>query len=118
MRPQASIGSAANGVYCIPDVENGVGIHDLGALPAGLRVTVTVESYVDRFNPAAAVIVATVGEKASNNVKATTFYDNDSGGENDSKIEFVTPQAGNYILLVGDYTDANYGCYRYEVAVR
>lgn len=117
-RPQASIGGGANGVYCTPQTENGVGIHDLGGLPAGLSVTVTIESLVDQFNPAAAVIVATVGEKAANNVKTTAFYDNDSGGENDSKIAFVTPQAGNYLLLVGDYTDALAGCYRYEVALR
>jgi len=117
-RPQASIGGGANGVYCTPITDNGVGIHHIGGIPAGLSVTVTVESYSDGFNPAAAVVVAMVGEKAGNTVKTTTFYDNDSGGENDSKLDFVTPQAGNYILLVGDYTDAFAGCYRYEVALR
>lgn len=116
--PQASIGGAANGVYCVPPTENGVGIHHLGGIPAGLNVTVTVESYSDGFNPAAAVVVATVGEKAANNVKVTTFYDNDSGGEGDSRITFVAPQTGNYILLVGDFTDAVAGCYRYEIALR
>ena len=117
-RPQASIGGGANGVYCTPDVENGVGVHDIGGLPAGLSVTVTVESYSDGFDPVAAVVVATAGQKAANTVKTTTFYDNDSGGEKDAKIAFVTPQSGNYILLVGDFTDAFTGCYRYEVALR
>ena len=117
-RPQASIGGAANGVYCTPNTENGVGIHDLGGLPAGLRVTATVESYSDGFDPAAAVVGAMVGQKAGNTVKTATFYDNDSGGDNDARIEFVTPQAGNYLLLVGDYTDVSAGCYRYEVAIR
>ena len=113
-KPQAAIGGGANGIYCTPDTANGVGVHHLGGLPAGLSVTVTVESYSDRFNPAAAVIVATVGEKGGNNVKTAAFYDNDSGGDNDAKIDFVTPQSGDYILLVGDYTDAYTGCYRYE----
>jgi len=27
-------------------------------------------------------------------------------GESDAKIDFVTPQAGNYVLFVGDFTDA------------
>ena len=117
-RPQASIGGAANGVYCTPNTENGVGIHHIGGIPAGLNVTVTVESFSDGFNPAAAVVVALVGEKAANNVKVSTFYDNDSGGEGDSKVTFVAPQTGDYILLVGDYTDVSTGCYRYEVAIR
>jgi hypothetical protein len=116
--PQASIGGAANGVYCTPPTDNGVGIHHLGGIPAGLSVTVTVESYSDGFNPAAAVVVAMVGEKAANSVKVATFYDNDSGGEGDSKIAFVAPQTGDYILLVGDYTDTTAGCYRYEVGLR
>ena len=117
-RPQASIGGGANGVYCTPGVENGVGVHDIGGLPAGLSVTVTVESFSVGFDPVAAVVVATAGQKAGNTVKTTAFYDNDSGGEKDAKIAFVTPQGGNYILLVGDYTDAVPGCYRYEVALR
>jgi len=39
------------------------------------------------------------------------FHDNDSGGDGDSKIDFTTPQEGNYLLLVGDYTDAVTACY-------
>lgn len=116
-RPQATIGGDANGVYCAHPSENGVGIHDLGAFPAGFHVVVTVESFTDGFNPVAAVVVPTVGEKAANTVRVATFYDNDSGGENDAKIDFVTPQAGNYVLFVGDFTDAVAGCYRYQVLV-
>ena len=116
-RPQAAIAGGANGIYCSPQTENGVRVHDLGFLPVGLAVTVTVESYSEGFDPAAAVIVATVGSKAANNVKTTTFYDNDSGGNKDSRIQFVTPQAGNYLLLVNDFTDAVAGCYRYQVTV-
>jgi len=117
-RPQASIGGGANGVYCTAQVENSVGIHHLGGIPAGLTVTVTVESYSDGFNPVAAVIVPTLGEKAANDLKMATFYDNDSGGDGDARITFVTPQTGDYILLVGDYTDATAGCYRYEVTLQ
>ena len=117
-RPQANIGANANGMYCTSPAENGVGIHDLGALPTGVHVTVTVQGLVpDEFNPAAAVIVATVGERAANAAKVTTFYDNDSGGDGDSKIDFTTPQEGNYLLFVGDYTDAVTGCYRYQMIV-
>ena len=116
-RPQAAIGGDANGVYCVHPSDNGVGIHDIGALPAGLHVVVTVESYSDGFNPVAAVVVPTLGEKAANTIKVATFYDNDSGGESDAKIDFVTPQAGNYVLFVGDFTDATTGCYRYQLLI-
>ena len=117
-KPQASIGGAANGVYCTPASDNGVGIHHIGGIPAGLNVTVTVQSNSVGFNPVAAVVVALVGEKAGNTVKVSTFYDNDSGGQGDAKVDFVAPQTGDYILLVGDYTDTSTGCYRYEVAMR
>jgi len=116
-RPQASIGPDANGLYCTSPMENGVGIHDLGGIPAGVHVVVTVESYSDGFDPVAAVVVPQIGQKASNTIKLTNFYDNDSGGEGDSRIDFVAPQEGNYILVVGDLTDANVGCYRYQVLI-
>lgn len=115
--PRATVGSDANGVYCTSPSDNGVGIHDIGAIPNGLHVVITVESYSDGFDPVAAVVAPTLGQKASNNVHITTFYDNNSGGGSDSKIDFVTPQAGNYILLVGDYPDTVVGCYRYQVRI-
>jgi hypothetical protein len=117
-RPQAQIVNSANGMYCTPAIENGVDIHDIGGLSAGLHVTVTVQSFSDGFDPAAAVIGAMVGQKAGNTVKTATFYDNDSGGNKDAMIDFVTPQTGNYLLVVGDYTDVTTGCYRYEVVIR
>ena len=117
-RPQASIVGSANGLYCTPNIENGVAIHDIGGISAGLHVTVTVASFSAGFDPAAAVIGAMVGQKAGNTVKTATFYDNDSGGDKDAKIDFVAPQTGNYVLIVGDYADVSTGCYRYEVAVR
>jgi len=113
--PQASIGGDAGGIYCVTPVENGVRTHDLGGLPAGIRVVVTVEGFTQGFDPVAAVSVVSLGEKAANNVKVTNFYDNDSGGEGDARIDFVTPQAGIYLLHVGDFTDATAGCYRYHV---
>jgi hypothetical protein len=117
VHPDASIGSNANGIYCASPATNGVGIHDLGAIPIGLHVTVTVHSYSDGFNPVAAVLVPTLGQKASNNVRVTNFYDDDSGGGGDPKVDFVTPQEGNYILVVGDYTDSVAGCYRYQLQI-
>jgi len=117
-RPQASIVGSANGIYCTPSIENGVAIHDIGGLPAGLHVTVTVASSSAGFDPAAAVIGAMVGQKAGNSIRTATFYDNDSGGDKDAKIDFVTPHTGNYVLIVGDYADISTGCYRYEVTVR
>jgi len=117
-RPQASIVGSANGLYCTPSIENGVAIHDIGGLSAGLHVTVTVASFSDGFDPVAAVIGAMVGQKAGNTVKTAAFYDNDSGGNKDARIDFVTPHTGNYVLVVGDYADISTGCYRYEVTVR
>jgi hypothetical protein len=116
-RRRAAIGGDANGVYCAHPAENGVGVHDLGALPSGLHVVVTVESYTDGFNPVAGVVVPMLGERAANTIKVGTFYDNNSGGENDAKIDFVTLQAGNYVLFVGDFTDGVAGCYRYQLLI-
>jgi len=62
--------------------------------------------------------VPSLGQAAGNAVKTTTFYDDDSGGDRDPRIEFVAPQAGTYLLLVNDLTDASLGCYRYQVVVR
>jgi hypothetical protein len=59
-----------------------------------------------------------VGQKAGNTVKTAAFYDNDSGGDKDAMIDFVTPHTGNYLLVVGDYADVTTGCYRYEVTIR
>lgn len=115
--PRASIGALANGLYCGSPFENGVGVHDLGGLPSGLHVTVTVESYTDGFDPAAAVLVASLGQKAGDTVAVKTFYDNDSGGSGDARVDFVTPQAGTYLLVVNDYTDSMAGCYRYQMSI-
>ena len=117
-RPQ-SIGGGSNGIYCPDMSEDAVGVHDLGWLPAGRNVTVTVEaSTTNGFDPVAAVIVAAIGEKAGNSVKTNTFYDNDSGGGKDARISFVTPQDGTYLLMVSDYPGKLPGCYRYQVDIR
>src|SRR5688572_19042602 len=79
-RPRASIGGGANGVYCSAQWDNGIAVHDLGYVPSGLKVSVTVESFSEGFNPVAAVLVATIGQAAGNTIKTTTFYDDDSGG--------------------------------------
>ena len=118
VRPQ-SIGGGSNGIYCPDMTEDAVGVHDLGWLPAGRNVTVLVESNVSNgFDPVAAVVVATLGEKAGNTVKTNTFYDNDSGGDKNARVSFVTPQNGTYLLLVTDYPGKSPGCYRYQVDIR
>ena len=117
-RPQAEIAGGANGVYCTEPWDNGISVHDLGFLPAGRNVTVVVEGVSNDFNPVAAVLVPSIGQMAGNAVKTTTFYDDDSGGDRDPRIELVTPNAGTYLLMVNDLTDATVGCYRYQVMVR
>lgn len=118
VRPRAEIGGGANGIYCTAQWDNGITVHDLGFIPAGQNVSITVESYIDNFNPVAAVLVASIGQGAGNTIKTTTFYDDDSGGDRDPRIEFVAPQAGTYLLLVNDLTDATVGCYRYQMVIR
>jgi hypothetical protein len=118
VRSSAEIAGPANGLYCGSPVENGVAVHDLGGFPAGVQVTVTVQPFTDEFHPAAAVLVATLGEKAANNVQVTTFYDDDRGDSSDVRVEFVTPRTGTYLLLVNDFADTIVGCYRYQVAVQ
>lgn len=115
---RASIGGGANGLYCTSPWTNGIAVHDLGLVPAGFNVTVTVESFSDGFNPVAAVVVSTIGQPAGNAIKMTTFYDNDSGGEGDPRVEFVSPQDGTYLLMVNDLNDGDVGCYRYQMVVR
>lgn len=117
-RPRA-IGGGANGIYCPDMSEDAVGVHDLGWLPSGRNVTVVVEANSGNgFDPAAAVVVATLGERASNTVKTTTFYDNDSAGDKNARVSFVTPSNGTYLLLVTDYPGKLPGCYRYQVDIR
>lgn len=116
-RPRAEIGGAANGLYCTAPWTNGVAVHDLGYIPTGFNVSVTVESFSPEFNPAAAVLVASLGQPAANTIKTTTFYDDDSGGDRDPRITFVAPQDGTYLLMVNDVTDGVTGCYRYQVMV-
>jgi len=100
--------------------EGAVGVHDLGWVPAGVNVEVNVESYTINaaFDPVASVVVATLGVPGGNNIKTTTFYDNDSGGNKDAKVTFVAPQAGTYILLVTDNSGTSGGCYRYQAGIR
>ena len=118
-RPQAEIGGPASGIYCPDMTEKAVGLHDLGWLPSGRDVTVVVESVTGApFDPVATVIVVGLGVPAGNTAKATTFYDNDSGGDKDPQIAFVTPQEGTYVLLVGDNSGSGGGCYRYQVSIR
>lgn len=116
--PQAVLGPAT-GVYC-PDMSEGAfGVHDLGWIPSGLNVEINVESYSrNEFDPVAAVVVATMGVPGANNIKTTTFYDNDSGGGKDVRITFVTPQAATYVLFVTDNSGKTPGCYRYQAFIR
>ncbi len=115
---RVEIAGPANGVYCGSAVENGVGVHDLGGLPAGLSVTVTIEPFTENFHPAAAVLVATLGAKAAGTVQLTSFYDDEAGDVPEVRVSFVTPQNGTYVLLVNDFDDAIVGCYRYQVSVQ
>ena len=98
-------------------MDNGIAVHNLGFVPPGLKVSVTVESYSEGFNPVAAVLVASIGQAAGNTIKTATFYDDDSGGEGDALVAFVAPQAGTYLLMVNDLTDTTVGCYRYQVVI-
>ena len=117
-QPRAVLGPAT-GIYC-PDMSEGAfGVHDLGWIPAGLNVEVNVESYSqNEFDPVAGIVVATLGVPAANTIKATTFYDNDSGGGKDVRIAFVSPQAGTYVLFVTDNSGKVGGCYRYQALIR
>ena len=118
VNPRA-IGAGANGIYCPDMTEGAVGVHDLGWVPANFSMAVTIESFSQAgFHASAAVIVASVGEKAGNAVKVSTFYDTEAGGGKDPKISFKTPQDGTYVLIVTDYAGSAGGCYRYQVDIR
>ena len=117
--PQAAISGPASGLYCPDMADKAVGLHDLGWLPAGRDVTVVVEAFGDAsFDPVATVVVVSLGVPAGGSAKATTFSDNDSGGDKDPQIAFTTPQDGTYLLLVGDNSGSGAGCYRYQVSIR
>ena len=116
--PQAAISGPASGIYCPDMADKAVGLHDLGWLPAGRAVTVVVEAISGAFDPVATVMVVSLGVPSGGAAKATTFYDNDSGGDKDPQIAFTTPQDGTYLLLVGENSGSGGGCYRYQVSVR
>ena len=118
VQPRAVLGPAT-GIYCPYMIDGAVGVHDLGWIPAGLNIEINVESYSrNDFDPVAAIVFATMGVPGANNVKTTTFYDNDSGGGKDARISFVAPQGGTYVLLVGDNSGKIAGCYRYQAYIR
>ena len=116
--PQATVSGPATGIYCPDMADKAVGLHDLGWLPAGRDVTVVVSNTSGSFDPVAAVLVVSLGVPAGGTAKANTFYDNDSGGDNDPRITFTTSQDGTYVLLVGDNSGSGAGCYRYQVSIR
>ena len=118
VRPQAAIGLGSPGIFCPDMADSAVGVHDLGWIPVGMTVIVTVESYSDApFDPVAAVAVVNLGLGFGNTAKVQTFYDNDSGGDGDAQITFVTTQAGTYLLFVTDNAGKTQGCYRYRVDI-
>lgn len=119
IRPHAEISGPADGIHCTAATDNGVGVHNLGFIPSGVPLAITVESFSSQdFDPVAAVVVATLGENGGNNVRTTTYYDDNAGGDKDPRIELVTPVGGTYLLLVNDLRDAVVGCYRYQVSGR
>ena len=117
--PEAAITGSSNGIYC-PDMEDkAVGMHDLGWMPAGRSVTVTVSGLGPAtFDPVATVFVASLGVPGGGTAQTSTFYDNDSGGDRDPQISYTSPRDGTYFLLVGDNSGSGAGCYRYQVTVR
>lgn len=118
--PQALSGAASSGLYCPDMADHAVGVHELGWLPTGVSITVIVSrsSASTELDPVAALVVVSMGSTAGNTIKPTTYYDNDSGGEKDAKLDIVTTQEGTYMLLVGDNSGSAGGCYRYQVSVR
>jgi hypothetical protein len=117
--PQATISGPANGLYC-PDMDDkAVGLHDLGWMPAGRAVSVTVSAIAPAtFDPVATVFVTTLGVPGGGTAQTTNFYDNDSGGGKDPQISFTSPTDGTYFLLVGENSGVGGGCYRFQVNVR
>ena len=114
--PTAVITGSSNGVFCPDMTEGAVGVHDLGWLPSGVEVTATVVSQGPAtFDPMATVTVAGL---SGGSAAVKTFADNDSGGDRDPRIVFVTPQQGTFLLLVGDNSGSGAGCYRYQVSIR
>ncbi len=112
---------ATSGVHCVGgslisgNRVRGAAVHPLGFIGIGRTLKINFES---DFDPVAVVVGSQVGEGAPDSVSNLfSWSDDDTGGNLEPKIEFTTPFAGTYVLMVGSTDFSVIGCYVYEMRI-
>lgn len=98
---------------------NDTRVHDLGFLQANSKVGIRFQS---DFDPVALVLALQLGQDAPGEAvsNASTFVDDDTGGDLEPELHIVAPFDGSYSLHVSDGAaelPLEGGCYVYELAV-
>ena len=83
--------------------------HNLGFAVRGTRVRIDVQSG-ETIDPIATVVILQMGPNAPNGVRASSAYDDDSGGGRDPRLEVTMEYDGNILVSVGSF-DGTPGCY-------
>jgi hypothetical protein len=99
---------------CVGDVFYNT--HALGAAPRGTRVVVdlTADDVLDTI--ATALVVQMGPDTPDGNPRVQFQYNDDSGTNTDSRLDFTLEYDANVILQVGSYS-GEFGCYLAKVEV-
>jgi hypothetical protein len=89
--------------------------HSLGFVVRGTRIRVDIQSG-ETIDPIATVVLLQMGPNAPNGSRASSAFDDDSGGGNDPRIEITAEYDGNVMVSVGSY-DGSAGCYALKAEI-
>lgn len=90
--------------------------HALGFTVANTRVRVDILGG-DTIDPVATAALLDMGASTPDGTaRISYFFDDDSGGNLDPRLEFTTTYDGNIVLSVGSF-DGSFGCYWVKVEV-
>jgi hypothetical protein len=106
-KPSTLIGCAGGRFY---------NTHALGFTAAGTRLRIDILSG-DGIDPVATAALLEMGAPAPDaQARMSYFFDDDSGGNLDPRLEFTTQHDGNVVLSVGSF-DGAFGCYWVKIEV-
>ena len=83
--------------------------HSLGFAARGTRVRVDIQSG-ETIDPIATVVILQMGPNAPGGMRASSAFDDDSGGGRDPRIELTLEYDANVVVSVGSF-DGTAGCY-------
>ncbi|MBM3820693.1 MAG: hypothetical protein FJW14_16980 [Acidimicrobiia bacterium] len=101
-------GLPSSAKHCVSGTSSNV--HGIGWIEAGSRVEVT---FLSDFDPIAGIVLMSIDTAAG---RAAYAVDDDSGGNLEPQLSFVSTFSGNAALYVSGYRSTS-GCYWYKLEV-